>query len=503
MMLARRLRLLLRRPFRKRPRRLWVLLAGLTAILVWQRNFVGADLKTGYKFTHSSGVHRESNFVYFLYYLGLYPVASTEKKLRYSETGARNILARKGETLVNDKAATFRSGDRGRTLVFLYDAWLKGTPRKAQLRPFHTQLFRVALYAVFAAFWWIRQPLLGAFIVLFVGSHPAQLYAVYAQEDVHGWTITTALLLLALHVPLMKDRTGWWKALGVAALSGVLLASVRTIRSEPTPMLVAAAFVYLTLDARWRLRVTATATLAATFLLATAAWTSWFRHKFDEARAVVARAGGHPYPSTYVNYHEFWHPVWCGLGDFDTKYGYKWDDRAAYTFAEPILREKYGVTVPPRRPHRYWSDAYWDDAKQYRMKTCELPHYYDIVRDKVLKDIRHDPVWYLQILGKRVGRIVTQVTPLRVAVASLKWSVHWTGWTAIALAGLLGYLRAQFLLKLLLFTVPTSAVAFVIFSGRGTTYLAIYHLVAAAILATLLVELAISLLARRRRGAVA
>ena len=25
--------------------------------------------------------------------------------------------------------------------------------------------------------------------------------------------------------------------------------------------------------------------------------------------------------------HAFWYPVFCGLGDFDTKYGYEWNDR--------------------------------------------------------------------------------------------------------------------------------------------------------------------------------
>jgi len=105
---------------------------------------------------------------------------------------------------------------------------------------------------------------------------------------------------------------------------------------------------------------------------------------------VVARAGGHPYAGPLRLYHTVWHSVWCGLGDFDKKHGYVWDDRIANDYALPILREQYHVDVPPPRPGHYFVDAYWDDAMLYPKLPEDLPHYDDVLQEKVLRDMRND-----------------------------------------------------------------------------------------------------------------
>ncbi len=84
-------------PPRRRP---LALLSGLAAILLWQAVFLlhaqpQSTLGTSYALQASDGVpRRHADFVYFLYYLGLYPVASISSSPRdYSEEGARALIA--------------------------------------------------------------------------------------------------------------------------------------------------------------------------------------------------------------------------------------------------------------------------------------------------------------------------------------------------------------------------------------------------------------------------
>ena len=65
-----------------------------------------------------------------------------------------------------------------------------------------------------------------------------------------------------------------------------------------------------------------------------------------------------------------------------------------------------------------WREA-WDAAGKYYRTPYELPHYEEVIRDKVLGDIRRDPVWYLGILWKRAGRILTETSPVRLAAGDL------------------------------------------------------------------------------------
>jgi hypothetical protein len=84
--------------------------AGLLAIVAWQQIFLAhADpektLATPYQLKASSGVLEwQPEFVYFLYYLDLYPVTSISKRPReYSVDGARRLVATEGRTLVMDR----------------------------------------------------------------------------------------------------------------------------------------------------------------------------------------------------------------------------------------------------------------------------------------------------------------------------------------------------------------------------------------------------------------
>ncbi len=495
-----------------------VLLGGLIGIVLWQSVFFRhgdpeTTLESPYRLEASGGVLAwQPDFVYFLYYLNLYPVASiSTSRFEYSVEGARRAIAEQGHTLVMDRYWTMRYGDLAKTYLYLPHVWLKGRPVRPRMLHANALGFTLALLALFAAFWSAEKTLLGVLLVALIGSNPFQVYQVYANNNVFGWPITVSVLLMALHVPLMRDRPPrLLTALAIAFLSGLLLGSVRQIRTEPVLVMVSALGVYLTATRlRYWLRLALVLILGGAFVWTSAAWARYFDTKYREAYRVVKAAGGHTYDGSRHPYHFFWHALWCGLGDFDLKYGYQWSDLSAIRYAWPVMQRR-GVTVngfAPVEPDGLDSlttGVYWDRKGQYARTPFELPEYIEVARDKVLRDIHDDPLWYASIIGQRVKRLLSEGTPPTLAlgngsslsIVSLpRAELRKGGGGAVVVPPrqpLWGYLtlvvavwllvkRAWFHLKLLAFSLPLTVTALLVYSGGGTVYYSIVHLVALAV----------------------
>lgn len=454
-----------------------VLAISLVLILLWQADFAAHPGMIENKFASNAatGMRYEGRFFYFLYYLGLYPIASLDPYTDYSEAGARFLIEHHGDRLVQDMDITFRSGDRGRILLYYPDALMKGSARDPSLRPMNRIVFVIALCGLFFSFWHIGLPLLGALSVLILGSDPLQLYAVHVQENIHCWTITTAILLLALHLPLLRQRPpGRYLPWIAAMVTGFMIASIRNIRSEPVPLILSAVMVYLTLvSTSRRVRWSLVALLFVCYGAAASAWNIWLEGKFERAQEVLRQNGGHPFPGPYVRYHDVWHPLWCGLGDFDSTYGYTWDDDSAVAYATPILARRYGVHVR--------DDAWWDTEKIYPLYTWEFPHYQEVVRDKVLHDITHDPLWYVGILFQRIIRLQSVLTPPRIQIESRHMDIPLQGGILLVpLLLALAAMRCWMGVKLFIFPLACSLTSIIVYSGHYTTYYAIYHLMITA-----------------------
>lgn len=487
----------------RRPRT--VLLCGLIAIVLWQSIFFRhGDPETTlasspYRITASGGiVPWQSDFVYFLYYLNLYPLASIAPGPReYSVEGARRLIAEQGRTLVMDRYWTVRYGDLAKTYLYLPHVWLKGRPVKPRMLHANALAFTLALLVLFAAFWSAGQTPLGVLLVLLIGSNPFQVQEVYANNNLFGWPITLTVLMLGLHLPFMRDRPPRIAvAVAIALLSGLILGSLRQLRTEPALVAASAVGIYLTANRmRHWLRLALVVLLGSAFSFASSGWTKYFDAKYREAYRVVAAAGGHRYDGPRHTYHFIWHAVWCGLGDFDRKYGYQWSDLSAIRYAWPLMqRSQFEVRgYPPVEPDPWDSltlGAYWDEGRQYARTPFETREYTEVARDKVLGDIRRDPAWYASILGRRVARVLTESTPPSLALGngqsfsllSAPGQAIW-GFLTVVLAGWLLIHRDWFRLKLLAFTLPLTATALLVYSGGGTVYYSILHLVAIAIVA--------------------
>jgi len=484
------------RLFCGRKSRALLLIAGCLLVPAWQFTScrAGRRLDNTCRIKASTGLRAQVKFLYFYYYLGLYPVATTREQLVYSAAGARELIARHGDSLLMEWGHSYRYGSLGSLFLYLPDALLTGAPSDAtSVRPGNGTAFTLALVALFVAFWFIRQPVLGLLTVAFLGSNPFQLYEVYGHENTFCWVITAGLLVLALHVPLLPERKPprfyLW---AVPLATGALLATVKQIRPEPVAIVVSAAACYLALSkTRWRARLALAGLLVAAYAVGSWGWSGYFNWKFDQACRAVKAAGGRPYDGPRALHHLFWHPIWCGLGDFDKTRGYEWDDRSAADYALPILEEKYGVDVPKAKRTEVLFEAYWDKHGDYYRTPYELPHYEDVIRDKILHDITRDPLWYLGILAQRAWRVLGQTTPPHLSLGTAWVSLPVHGILLLPVLGLLAVRRCWMPFKLLCFTLPLSATALLVFSGLGTCYYACYHLFVIALLGAWLLEAAL------------
>ena len=479
-------------------RRQAVLVAGLVAIVAWQALFFsnedsGAGLRADYTLEASGGVLEwQSEFVYFLYYLGLYPVATLSPgPQENSQEGAQRLIDEQGPTLVMDRYWTIRYGDLGKTYLYLPGAWLEGQPADPTMVPANALVMTAALLALFAAFWSIGKVRLGVLLVLLLGSNPFQVYETYAHNNLFGWPIAITILVLALHVPLL--RGGWtrfWPTLLVAVATGGILGTVRQVRTEAALVLVAAVGAYLVMGrVRWWKRLVVLIVFGLSLGATSSSWLRHFDAKFREAYSVVSAAGGHTFDGPRQAHHFVWHALWCGLGDFDRKYGYEWADIGAVRYAWPMMRRSGYEPIGHPPIGDKWDEltmgVYWDRGRVYAKTPFESLEYIDVVRAKVLTDIARDPQWYLGILARRVLRLVTDVTPPSLAAGA--WNASFPARWAFGLLGALAvpvlvYRKDWFNLKLLAFTVPLIFTPLFVYSGKGAVYYSIFHLVALAVL---------------------
>jgi hypothetical protein len=272
-----------------------------------------------------------------------------------------------------------------------------------------------------------------------------------------------------------------------AAASGLLLATLHQIRAEAVLIGLSLPLVYLTIRrARWIRRIGLVAVLLASYFLTSQAWQSYWDRKFTAAQAFVAAHGGAPYAGPHASSHVLWHSVYIGLGDFGKDRGFRWDDRAGFVYATPFLRSQYHLNVTYSGGY-YFNESY-DPAGVYRLYPPELPQYNRVMRDAVLQTIERDPLWYAGVLVRRLWRIVVQTTPVSIALGPWRVGIPGAGFLILPVVILLFLRKKIFFAKLILFTWPLSLTALLVYSGDGTPYYGISHIVTVGILLYLLIS---------------
>jgi hypothetical protein len=472
-----------------------LLLAGLLALmLTWQASLQArsASLDRSHRMNAATGMCYSAwaRFFYFYYYFDAFPlsVRPPPKGYRYTQEAAQRLLHRRGADLVmadDSNCAVGLVGEYARIALFLPGAWLRGDPRAPTIAPVTVGFFLLALGAFLVAAARLGELPLGVAVVGLVGSHAFQVHEVYASRNVFSLPISAAILALAMHLRLLRTpvRAAPWDW-GVALATGVLFGTLREIRMEAAVTLVSAIVVYLLArPLGWPRRLGLAATALAAFTVTGAAWSRHYDVAYENSARLVREHGGALYPGPRDLHHPVWHSLWCGLGDFGGDRGYVFTDGIAYRYATPILNSKYGYHFEYRQGG-FFENAY-DERGLYKILPVHVPEYTVVIRKAFLDEVLGSPGWYAGILGRRLLHILNEPTPTQLHAVWATVPLPWSGWLVLPVLVLLALRRDRFLLGVLLFTLPLSALPLLVMAGAGTTYGAVFPQISLAIVLAL------------------
>lgn len=462
-------------------RRVTLATLGCLAILAWQASFfyVAPRAEPQYILTASVGsMPMLEKFVDSLYRLNLFPLA------QITLVGPNQV-----PQWVTELGIATRYGDHAKAYLYLPDAYWKGNADAPSLSPSSFLAFSLALLGLFVQGCRYGYPTLAAALVLLLGSNPFQLQEIYNRSNIFSWTITVAIVSLAFQLGCLLEPEAKTARLPLSSvILGILLGSMRQVRSETCLIAASIAVSFLLLRRLSKAqRVLRIAVMVGALMLTQMGWKAYFHGKVAQAEAACRAWGGRPYSGPRDDNHALWHPLWCGLGDYGSDRGYVWDDRAPWRYAQPLLREQYHIEVE-FDASGYYLTSVWDDQPAYPKVMTDIPQYEGLIRAKVVGDITQNPLWMGSILLRRINRIIRETTPVRATVGGYSLPLPFTGLLCLPLLLVLVASRNRLALPIL-FVIPTSLVSLLIYSGRGTCFYSIYHLVAAAVVLTYVLEL--------------
>lgn len=444
-------------------------------VLFWQYKFYSQPQKLdrSYTRTDASGLsyNASKQFLYFYYYLNLYPVISSISPSDFSKQGAKDLLEKHSRQIYMDYDFMVMWGDNLKNLMYFPDAIIQGSAENPSVKTFNTMLFVVALLSILVSFYFVGKLFLGLIFVLLLGSNPFQLFEVYGNQNLFSVHISVLMILLSVNLPLFLSirKPKYYNEFAVV-ISGLILGIVAHIRVETTALALSCLIIYLTIPKTKIKKKLIYLLVFIAFLLATnQAWSEYFDYKYQQAIKAVEAVGGNlsPYANYRKNHHTIWHSVYAGFSDFDQKYGYKWSDLGAYNYAEPILVAQ-GVVLPK-------------DKEVWGM----MPEYQRVIKDKVVSQIRDDTKWYLGIIYSRIGALFEKTVPIALGFGGhfIKFAIPKIS-LVILVVGLTSFLiisKNYFLLKLLAFSFPPSLVIIGIYSGKNITSISVFQIFACAI----------------------
>ncbi|MDD2385549.1 MAG: hypothetical protein PHP52_02070 [Bacteroidales bacterium] len=406
--------------------------------------------------------HLAEKFSYFHYYTGNFPLATLNEDLKYSIEDAESEIQENGHNLIMEYKHWSRLGESARVLAFLPNSIIAGSPQNPSIKLFNSIVFVISLIVLYLGFWRVKKPLYGLILVVLINLTPFYLYEIYSNQNIFALLGSVFFMIIGLNVFVLFKKEKFYYYLLLSCISGVIIGFFSEFRNEISIVLLSLILIYLFSKYLNLLKKTFIILLCfATFFGSKQLIRYHFNKKFEKTAVLVAKAGGHVYNGKRISGHIFWHPIFCGLGDFDEDYGYEWNDKVVYRYATPILQEKYGMDI--KYSDKYHLDNYYDKDSLYYIKFDEINEYEDIVKEKVLSQIKEDPFWYIAIIFKRVIRTLTVTIP-----------IPYVGWLIFYVIYFFIKNRYWTYLKLLLVSLPLSATSIIIYSGDGATYNSVY-----------------------------
>ena len=401
-------------------------------------------------------------FAYFHYYTGNFPLASLNNDLQFSEEYARNEIRENGQSLIMEYQHWSRLGENARIWAFLPNSILKGSPETPSIKLFNALVFTLSIIILYLGFWRLKKVLFGLFLVLLINLTPFYLYETYTNQNIFGLLGATFFIILGLNVFSLFKKEKTVINMLLIGISGAIIGFFSEFRNEIS--IIISSLILISLFSKQKnflMKVVLVSVGLSSFFITKSTIRNYFQQKFKNTITIVEEAGGHPYKWATISGHKTWHPIFCGLGDFDKKYGFEWNDKIAYRYAVPILKHKYGMDI--EYSDKYHLDNYYDESKLYYIKFDEIDEYEQIIKDRVLFHITNDPIWYLEIIIKRIVRTMNRTIP-----------IPYLGWGLFFLVYYFIRKRMWNYLYLLIVSLPLSMISIIVYSGRGATYNSVF-----------------------------
>lgn len=420
-----------------------------------------------YQFAHK--------FVYFYYYTGHFPLATLNEEAVATEEGAKAEIELRGSSLIMEYGHWSRLGESARIWTFLPDAWVFGKIKKPSVRLFNILIFTLGLLSLFHGLYRLGYKKIAWILMLLLLSLPFFHYEVFSRENIFALQASVFCLIAGILFSVFYSKSMHLKLIIGFLLVAACLSLAAEIRNENLVLLFSAILlIWGASTRRWTVRLAASLVVVVLFFSGRWLIRSYFQHRFNSTYALVEKQGGHVYQGPRISGHQFWHPVFCGLGDFDTKYGYRWSDTTAYNYAIAPLRRQ-GIDWPYSGKLHF--DAWYDSAHRYYIKFDEVPMYEEVVKEKVLSDIRQDPWWYLGILSQRVFRILHSCLPFANA-----------GFIVFPVLIVLLRQKKWTLLYWVMASAVPCGLALLIYAKDGATLTSLYAVIALAIFLSMVLD---------------
>jgi hypothetical protein len=406
-------------------------------------------------------------------------LATLNDSLEYSKEGALNEIKNNGENLIMEYKHWSRLGENLRIVCYYPQALLRGSPENPSIKFFNFLIFTITLASLWIGFNYVDRFILGAITVLTVNLTPFFLYEVYLNENVFYLLACGFFIIISLNIKLLfgKRYNNVIYPSILIFISSLIIAFFSEIRGETLIVLGSLILMiifskYLKLKEKILLLVIA---IVSTIMVKKSI-KFYFENLFTETYKLVEESNGHVYTGKRISGHRFWHPVFCGLGDFGKEKGYEWNDRVAYEYALPILNSKYNLDLKYSKDKLHL-DNYYDKDSLYYVKFDDLDEYEAIMKEKVVNDIKQDPIWFSKVLLNRIIRTLNISLPFK-----------FFGWLSVHFLLLLLYIKEYEYLTYILSSFPLLFTQIFIYSGDGTTYNSLFSLLSFTIIIYILIK---------------
>jgi len=464
-----------------------LLIAGIALIVVSQSLYylMPASISSEYRRADATGFNHwwAQEFVYHYYYNDLFPLATRAKQKEFSEEGARVNLNEKPDSLMTEYRHWARFGESARIWLYLPYASITQSAENPQIRFTNFLFLTLVLTYLYVLFWKRRMSFLGLILVLIIGSAPFIVYETHVNNNIFGLMAAYAVLLTVLYLPLFKGNFKH-KYIVIPLVTGLLAGTIYHIRAESTAMLFSPLIiVWLNRNIKFLQSLIITAVLLCSFFLTRSMIKEHFAELKAETNQLVKDLGGTPFEGGKTLVHPLWHPLYCGLGDFDTEYGHTLHDTAVFNFVLPILRERTGEELKYPGNTIYEMAEFYDEDSLYYKYVATIPGFDQIVKELFITDIKNDPLWYLGILVKRTQKFFFHLSPMGISLKDRVIPLPFHGIIVLLFGFILFRYKKWFWLKLMFFTLPLGVSVIAVFYGWNNSYQSIFHLFSFSILA--------------------